>query len=367
MLSGKLNFHRFFLPFFSFSLFFFIIVSLAHAAEVQLAWTPNSETNLAGYNVYYGTASRDYTEVTDVGNPEAVDNQIIVTLTGFSPGITYYFAATAYDVDSLESDYSDEAVWTCPSEPVPTANDITLTIAEDTDASGQLDGTSQSGLSLSYEIVNNGSHGTVSLLNAATGDFSYTPSTNFNGTDIFTYKASDDNGLSNLATVTVNVSAVNDIAVAVNGGISTSEDNPKSSFLTATDVDNDTLTYSVVSNGPMGTVTLTNAATGAYTYTPAADTNGSDTFSFKVNDGMADSNIATVSVDVGAVNDAPVAYAATISVNQNEEANGILPGSDIDSSQLTYSIVANGYLGTANIVDPASGTYTYTPPGRIIW
>ena len=229
MLSGKPNSRRFFLPFFFFSLFFFV-ASLVHGAEVQLAWTPNSEANLAGYKVYYGTASRDYTTIIDVGNPEAVDNQIIYTLSDFSPGITYYFAATAYDVDSFESDYSDEAVWACPLDPVPTANAITLTIAEDTVANGQLDGASQCGLSLSYEIVDNASHGTVSLLNATNGEFSYNPDTNFNGTDIFTYKVSDDNGESEIATVTINVTAITDIAVAVNDTISTSINQGESTF-----------------------------------------------------------------------------------------------------------------------------------------
>ncbi|MEA3547943.1 MAG: tandem-95 repeat protein [Thermodesulfobacteriota bacterium] len=271
MLSGKPNPRRFFLPFFFFSLFFFI-ASLVHGAEVQFSWTPNSETNLAGYKIYYGTASRNYTEEIDVGNPGAVDNQIIYTLSGISPGITYYYASTAYDVDGFESDYSDEAVWTCPLETVP-----------------------------------------------------------------------------------------NNIPVAEDGAISTSEDNPKSGVLTATDADNDTLTYSIVNNGSMGTVIMTNAATGAYIYTPAVNSFGSDNFSFKVNDGTSDSNIATVSVDIEAINDAPVAYAATLSVNQNEEANGILSGSDIDSSQLTFSIVANGDSGFATIIDPALGTYTYTP------
>ncbi len=207
------------------------MASLVQGAEVKLAWTPNSETNLAGYKIYYGTASRDYTTIIDVGNPEAVDNQIIVTLSGFSPGITYYYAATAYDEDSFESDYSDEAVWICPLEIGPTANDIVLSLDEDTVANGQLEGASQCGLSLHYEIVNNSLHGTVSLLNAGTGEFIYNPDTNFNGTDIFTYKVSDDNGEFEIATVTMNVTAVNDIAVVVNDTISTSINQGESTFV----------------------------------------------------------------------------------------------------------------------------------------
>ncbi len=76
---------------------------------------------------------------------------------------------------------------------------------------------------------------------------------------------------------------------------------------------------------------------------------------------MVDSNIATVSVDIEAVNDTPIAYAATLSVNQNEEANGILLGSDIDSSNLTYSIFSNCSLGTLTMTNAATGAYRYTP------
>ncbi|MEA3548867.1 MAG: cadherin-like domain-containing protein, partial [Thermodesulfobacteriota bacterium] len=107
----------------------------------------------------------------------------------------------------------------------------TLTLDEDTVANGQLDGASQCDLSLSYEIVNNAAHGTVSQLNAVTGEFTYTPGTNFNGTDIFTYKVSDDNGESEIATVTMNVTAVNDIAVPVNDAISTSINQGESTFV----------------------------------------------------------------------------------------------------------------------------------------
>jgi hypothetical protein len=62
----------------------------------------------------------------------------------------------------------------------------------------------------------------------------------------------------------------------------------------ATDVDSATLTYSVVGAASHGTVTITNPTTGAYSYAPALNYNGTDSFTFKANDGSLDSNVATV-------------------------------------------------------------------------
>ena len=73
-----------------------------------LSWDPNTEEDLAGYWVYYGTASDDYTTVLDAGltdTPEAPE----YTVTDLEIGVRYYFALTAYDFSGNESDFSDEA------------------------------------------------------------------------------------------------------------------------------------------------------------------------------------------------------------------------------------------------------------------
>jgi hypothetical protein len=77
-------------------------------AEVTLAWDPNSEADLSGYRIHYGTSSGSYTSVRDVGN------ELTCTVTGLTAGETYYFAATAYNTSGLESDYSNEVVYTVP-------------------------------------------------------------------------------------------------------------------------------------------------------------------------------------------------------------------------------------------------------------
>jgi hypothetical protein len=72
------------------------------ASTVTLAWDPSPGTNIAGYNIYYGGATRDYTNTITVLNTNEVQ------VTNLVSGTTYFFAATAFDFQGLESDYSDE-------------------------------------------------------------------------------------------------------------------------------------------------------------------------------------------------------------------------------------------------------------------
>ena len=81
----------------------FVSADTGHSAQVSLTWDRNTETDIAGYRVYYGTTSRAYNWFVDVGNTTTF------TVTGLTDGATYYFAATAYDTSHLESTYSVEA------------------------------------------------------------------------------------------------------------------------------------------------------------------------------------------------------------------------------------------------------------------
>ena len=89
------------------------MVSNAHAAQVQLAWDPNSEPDLAGYKLYFGQSSRNYQFVVDVGN------ETTYSLLGLTEDETYYFAATAYDFSENESDFSNEVSLTAAPAIVP--------------------------------------------------------------------------------------------------------------------------------------------------------------------------------------------------------------------------------------------------------
>ena len=91
---------------------------------------------------------------------------------------------------------------------------------------------------------------------------------------------------------------------------------------------------------------------GSFTYTPAANYNGSDSFAYKVNDGAADSNLATVSLTITAVNDAPVATAENYTTAEDtalvvDAAAGVLAhATDIDGDPLTAVLVSGPAHGS---------------------
>lgn len=92
----------------------FFIATAAHsgaAAAATLTWDANTETNLVGYRLYYGTSSGNYTASINVGNLTST------TIENLQSGTTYYFAVTAFNSDNLESQPSNEATFTLPPEP----------------------------------------------------------------------------------------------------------------------------------------------------------------------------------------------------------------------------------------------------------
>jgi Ca2+-binding RTX toxin-like protein len=155
-------------------------------------------------------------------------------------------------------------------------------------------------------------NGTLAL--NSDGSFTYTPNANFSGSDSFTYKTKDpDNAESNVATVSITVNAVNDAPVAKDDSATTDEDNTTDIDVITndTDVDNATSDLSVLSFTQPSHGTVTQNADGTLKYTPAADYNGSDSFTYMAKDpDNAESNVATVSITVNAVNDTPIVRVA---------------------------------------------------------
>jgi VCBS repeat-containing protein len=151
----------------------------------------------------------------------------------------------------------------------------------------------------------------------------------------------------------------NRVPIAEDGELQTDEDTTATATLAASDADGDALTFSIVSNGSKGTATITNHATGAFSYTPVANANGPDSFTVKANDGTADSNVATIAVTIAPVNDAPSASNGSVLVNAGSSVQGTLIGDDIDSASLFYSIVINGSKGVVTIDDATTGAFTY--------
>jgi hypothetical protein len=87
----------------------------SQAAIVNLIWDPNPETNIVEYRVYVGTVSRLYERIEPTTSTQH-------SVTNLTLGTTYYFAVTAVNTSGLESDYSNEVVYTVPSKPTAPTN-----------------------------------------------------------------------------------------------------------------------------------------------------------------------------------------------------------------------------------------------------
>src|SRR5204863_13002 len=175
---------------------------------------------------------------------------------------------------------------------------------------------------LIYRVVTRPAHGTLSGSGA---NLTYTPSSLSYGPDSFTFKANDGTVDSNTATVNITVNHVNHAPVANAQSVTTNEDVAAPITLTASDIDNDTLIYSVVTGPAHGTLSGT---APNLTYTPASLSYGPDSFTFKANDGTVDSNVATLSITVNHVNHAPVANAQSVTTIQDTAKAITLTASD---------------------------------------
>ena len=164
-----------------------------------------------------------------------------------------------------------------------------------------------------------------------------------------TYNVSDVAGnAATQVTRTVHVNA-NGPPTANPQSVTTNEDTPQAITLTGSDPEGNALTFIVVTNPTHGALSGT---APNLTYTPASNYNGTDSFTFKTNDGASDSNTAVVSITVSPVNDAPIADDQSVATNQNASLAITLTGSDTEtpSGSLTFTVT----------VSPAHGTLTGT-------
>ena len=252
----------------------------------------------------------------------------------------------------------------------PVANDVTASMDENKIAGRYqpvtitLDATDIEGESLTYSIVGTPSNGTLGSI--TNNQVVYTPTQDWNGEDTFTYKANDGTDDSNTATVTVTVTSVNDAPVTEDQSASTDEDTAVDITLTATDVENDNLTYTIVSDVSNGTTSLSGTTV---TYTPTENFNGTDTFTFKANDGTADSNTSTVTIAISEVNDIPVISDTTfVYLAKGDNLTTTFSLSEIlnddNSSENTFSIVEAPSRGSASII--AGTTFTYSTESQLL-
>lgn len=234
-----------------------------------------------------------------------------------------------------------------------------LSTPEDQALLGNLSGSDPDGDTITYVLVSQPASGTVTLTDAATGSFTYTPRADLSGSDSFTFKVRDGELESAPATVALTITPVNDAPTAADQALATDEDAAVAGALSATDPEGDGLRFAIVTNPGRGNVAL-DPATGAFTYTPAADANGSDSFTFRANDGALNSTTATVRVTITAVNDRPVAEGGSIETHSDTPISGSVRATDVDRDALVYSIKTAPTKGSVEL-SAATGAYQYVP------
>jgi hypothetical protein len=279
-------------------------------------------------------------------------NALLAAVT-FTPAENFngsFFIATSVSDDAGTATGSKLITGTAVNDAPVAFNDLVAGV-EDIVIAGAVLGndTDVDGDALTASVVSAPANGTVTL-DTATGAFVYTPAANFNGTDSFTYQANDGTADSNVATVTLTVTPINDAPVAANDSYTTIENTalavPAPGILgNDSDVDGDALTASVTSPPANGIVTL-DVATGAFVYTPDANFNGTDSFTYEAIDGGAPpltSNVATVTLTV-----TPIAPGILIDKFVNgQDANDVVAGSTVI---FTYVVTNNGNVPLADVV-----------------
>ncbi len=299
---------------------------------------------------------------------DVIDYCTIVTypqhgvLTGTAPNLTYTPNLNYNGPDSFTFKvcdgifYSNTATVTINVLPVndaPVANNQNPTTPEDTSLPVTLTATDPDGDALTYSVVTPPANG---VLTGTGANLIYTPNLNYFGVDSFTFQASDGVLTSNIATITITVTPVNDGPVSNNQTVVTNEDTPVAIILSgSSDAEGSPLVYTIVTPPAHGTLSGSGANV---TYTPDTNYNGPDSFTFKVNDGTTDSNVATVSITVLPVNDIPVALNLVVSYVLNTPVNFVLKAVDPDNDPLTFNVLtqpANGALSGA------APNLTFTP------
>ncbi|MFO0796476.1 MAG: tandem-95 repeat protein [Gemmataceae bacterium] len=325
--------------------------------------------------------------VTVTGSPAAINAALAA-----AGGLTYTGAANATGTDAVTLTVADNdatkpltaatkiAVTLAAVNDVPVALPATLTATEDTPLVGQVAVADADSGAFTYTLVGGSApaNGTSTLtttagtlvMNVVTGTYTYTPAANYTGPVTFSYLVNDGTLDSTAATTTIGVAAVNDTPTAVAQAATVLEDGTLAGQLAATDPDlpAQTLTFSLVAGSAANGTAVVNP-NGTFTFTPAANFNGTASFQFTASDGLLASAAATVTITVTAVNDAPTFAGGDVTVLEDSGAysatwaTGVSAGPADESGQsLTFTTgTTNAALFAAAPQVSAAGVLTFTP------
>jgi CshA-type fibril repeat protein len=229
------------------------------------------------------------------------------------------------------------------------ARDDSFTGNEDQTLNGNVADNDSFSAAASYSLASNASNGTV-IMNTD-GSFTYTPNADFAGNDSFTYLVSDAYGGTETRTVTLGIAAADD---ADDDAFTGNEDQVINGDVSSNDSYSGSTSYSLASNASEGNVVLN--SDGSFSYTPNADFNGVDTFTYRVTDAYGNTEIQTVTLTVSALDDA---RDDAFSVNEDSVLNGNVATNDGFSGAAQYSLASGVSHGQLQL--NADGSFSYTP------
>ncbi|MBI4407912.1 MAG: cadherin-like domain-containing protein [Candidatus Kerfeldbacteria bacterium] len=330
----------------------------------------NTATDFSGTNVWYadnGTCSSG----TTLTNITAGNRSSDIEYAGntLSCGTTYYWRIKFWDDTPAEGSWSSAANFQINCRPTVSASSGST--IEDTAYTGDLEHSDGDNDTVTYAVVSSASHGVVTLTASSTGGFTYTPNTNFNGTDSFTYRVTDGTENADSATFTMTVTAVNDSPVAAAGSdLSVSEDSQTTALngTSSSDVDATTLSYSwsELSDSADGCSLASTTIAQPSVTVANRESNYSCEFRLVVSDGTVSSAADTVTLNVTADNDTPtITVTANSTVEIDEGDTLVIPVStaDVDTSGVSLSAaVTSGTLSTISelFIDNGDNTGTFS-------
>lgn len=244
----------------------------------------------------------------------------------------------------------------------PEASNGSVMGQEDTEITGNLGewASDVDADALAFSLVSGSPFGIITV--QPSGTFSYSPTSNYNGTSSIVWQVCDIHGACAQGVLTILVTPVNDAPIANNDIKVIAEDNVATGNVMSNDYDPDgnPLSATVIVGPASGTFVL-NSVTGGYTYTPFLHFNGMDTVVYQVCDPSGLCSQATLVITVLWMNDTPVAVADNLEMNHNQIGFGDLNENDfdVDDEPLFYSVLLAPFNGTFDL--DSNGTFIYTP------
>ncbi|WP_020210841.1 tandem-95 repeat protein, partial [Gilvimarinus chinensis] len=240
-----------------------------------------------------------------------------------------------------------------------TAEDTVLTSSVDLDANDtDLDGDSLSVVAGTFTTSEGGT-----IVIASDGSYTYTPAANFTGTDTVDYTVTDGS-LTDVGTLTISVTSVNDVPVAVDDVIVVSAD---TTYLNGDVSSNDTQSpdgnnlYGVSSAPTNGVLNFN--PDGSFTYTPNSGYTGQDSFEYTITDADGDISTATVSILVPDLNDnSAQVYEEALESGSNSSSNAEVVSGNLlsDDSNLPDNLSLSVFIAGGNVNNSVAGQTTIT-------